>query len=137
MQSYCGMESTNLTEKQKEFCREYVASGYNATQAYKIVYDVLEESARRAGSRLLTNVDILEFIKELKEKKEETTNTSFVQVVNEFQSIIKSPNSELKDKIRSLENLCKMFGYYAPEKTESDFTIKNPIIRVGYGISND
>lgn len=44
---------------------------------------------------------------------------------------------KLYDKQRALENICKILGYNAPEKTESELNIKNPIIKVGYGISNE
>lgn len=53
-----------LTEKQKIFVSEYVKD-FNGTRAYKAAYpDCNEESARRQGSRLLTNVDVQKAINE-------------------------------------------------------------------------
>ena len=47
-----------LTDKQVKFVNEYMID-MNATAAYQRAgYDCSEEAARRAGSRLLTNVDI-------------------------------------------------------------------------------
>lgn len=52
-----------MTELQDNFCIEYAKCG-NATQAYRAAgYKAKGESARRAASRLLTNVDIQERIR--------------------------------------------------------------------------
>lgn len=54
-----------LLPAQREFCLAYLANGFNATAAYAKAYpDAADESARRAGSRLLlTNVDVQAFLK--------------------------------------------------------------------------
>ena len=51
-------EEKELSDKHKLFIAEYVACNCNATRAYCNVYGVNEESGRREGSRLLSNVDI-------------------------------------------------------------------------------
>ena len=58
-----------MTEKQKRFCDEYLID-CNATRAYMAAYPSVtqEESARRCGSRLLTKVDIKNYIEEQMEK---------------------------------------------------------------------
>lgn len=53
-----------LTQKQEAFARNYVANGFNATQA-AISAGYSEDTARSEGSRLLTNVDIQKRIAEL------------------------------------------------------------------------
>lgn len=53
-----------MTEKQQLFALEYIKD-LNATRAYKTAYPhVSEESARRLGSKLLTNLDVKAFIDE-------------------------------------------------------------------------
>lgn len=48
-----------LSDRHRLFVLEYLKNGMNATAAYKSVYPKSNlESARREGSRLLTNVDI-------------------------------------------------------------------------------
>lgn len=52
----------NLTDKQQLFCLHYIED-FNATKAYQKAYDSNYATARRCGSRLLTNVDIKLHIK--------------------------------------------------------------------------
>lgn len=58
-----------MTDKQKRFCDEYLID-CNATRAYKAAYPFIksDESARRSGSRLLTNVDVKTYLEEQMEK---------------------------------------------------------------------
>ena len=58
-----------MTDKQKRFCDEYLID-CNATRAYKAAYPFIksDESARRSGSRLLTNVDVKAYLEEQMEK---------------------------------------------------------------------
>lgn len=55
-----------LTDKQKRFCKEYVID-FNATQA-AIKAGYSKKTAKSQGQRLLTNVDIQQEIKKLKDK---------------------------------------------------------------------
>ncbi len=52
-----------MTERQERFCQEYVRCG-NATQS-AISAGYSERSAKQVGSRLMTNVDLQNRIKEL------------------------------------------------------------------------
>ncbi len=54
-----------MTEKQKRFADEYLID-LNATRAYKVAYAKVknDEVARKAGSRLLTFVDVKTYIEE-------------------------------------------------------------------------
>jgi len=56
---------SELNEMQKRFCQEYLIS-LNATQAAKKA-GYSEKTARSQGNRLLTNVDIQEYILKLQE----------------------------------------------------------------------
>ena len=56
----------DLTEKQKIFCDEYLANKCNGTAAYKAAYPAVkrDEVAKVAASRLLTNVNVKNYIAE-------------------------------------------------------------------------
>lgn len=55
-----------LTEKQKNFCREYFTNGGNGTQAYLSAYDSNSDvSASIESSRLLAKEEIQEYIRSL------------------------------------------------------------------------
>jgi len=53
-----------LSDKQKRFCEEYLID-FNATQA-AIRAGYSKKTARQQGSRLLSNVDIQEYLKEIR-----------------------------------------------------------------------
>lgn len=62
------VEDKDLTDKQKMFCIYYLQR-FNATWAYQKAYGVDYETARRAGSRMLTKVDIKKQLTELKKQQ--------------------------------------------------------------------
>lgn len=57
-----------LTKKQKTFCEEYIANGYNATQAYLKAYDCQYDSARVEGSKALKKPMVKEYIAALQKE---------------------------------------------------------------------
>lgn len=77
-----------MTEKQKRFCDEYLID-LNATRAYKVAYQNVksDEVARKAGSRLLTNVDITNYISERMEERQKRTEVTQDRVVQELAAI--------------------------------------------------
>ena len=77
-----------MTENQKRFADEYLID-LNATRAYKSAYPNVtnEDSARKAGSRLLTNVDISNYIHERIRERQKRTEITQDMVVEELASI--------------------------------------------------
>lgn len=56
-----------MTPKQKKFAHEYLINGFNATKA-AISAGYSKKTARSQGQRLLTNVDISEYVAQKKAK---------------------------------------------------------------------
>ena len=56
-----------LNAQQMLFCQYYITEEFfcNGTKSYMKAYDTDEESARRLASKLLTNIDILNYIDSL------------------------------------------------------------------------
>lgn len=77
-----------MTDAQKIFCDEYLKN-LNATEAYKVAYPKCkkEDSARKAGSRLLTIVDIQEYIQERINERQKRTEVTQDKVLNELAAI--------------------------------------------------
>ena len=77
-----------MTEKQKRFCDEYLID-LNATRAYKVAYQNVksDEVARKAGSRLLTNVDVTNYISERMEERQKRTEVTQDRVIQELAAI--------------------------------------------------
>lgn len=118
-----------MTDKQKMFCDEYLID-MNATRAYKVAYPNCkkDETAKSAGSRLLTNVNVKSYItKKLKEREQRTEITQDM-VIKELAKIafldirkLYTENGQLKNiadidtdtagAISQLETLEKYEGY--------------------------
>ena len=108
-----------LNNNQKAFCREYVKNGNNGTKAYMKAYKTNEESARRLASKLLTNIDILEYIEELQKKLEDKSIMSakerMIFLTGVITGVVKENNeleAEVNDKMKAVDILNKMSGEY-------------------------
>lgn len=74
-----------LTDKQEQFCQEYLID-LNATQA-AVRSGYSEATARSQGQRLLTNVDIQARVSELNKSRLEATGISQKRVLEEYAKI--------------------------------------------------
>ena len=83
-----------MTEKQKRFCDEYLID-CNATRAYKTVYQNVksDEVARKAGSRLLTNVDAKNYITEQMEKIHNEKTADAQEVIEYLTSVLRGEST--------------------------------------------
>ena len=77
-----------MTAAQKRFCDEYLID-LNATRAYKVAYSNCkkDDSARKAGSRLLTNVDVQNYISEKIKEREQRTEITQDMIIKELAKI--------------------------------------------------
>ena len=82
------IESSGLTDKQKLFCLYYIQENFNKTKAYMKAYECNYETARRCGSRMLTNVDIKQEIDRITEEvlEEAVINTKLLakRIVDQY-----------------------------------------------------
>lgn len=83
----------SLNTRKKIFCEEYIID-LNATQA-AIRAKYSKKTARQIGQRLLTNVDIQEYIQKLMKKREERTEITQDRVLEELALIGFSDLAEL------------------------------------------
>lgn len=77
-----------MTEKQKIFADEYLID-LNATRAYRTTYKNVksDDVARRAGNRLLTNVDITNYIAERMQERQKRTEITQDRVLQELAAV--------------------------------------------------
>lgn len=80
------LDATELTEKQKLFCLYYMQR-FNAGWAYHKVYGVDWNTARAAGSRLLTNVKVKQELDRLKRLNEEQLHATQLDVTRKVLEI--------------------------------------------------
>lgn len=85
------LDNSELTDKQKLFCLYYIQENFNKTKAYQKAYECSYETARRCGSRMLTNVDIKQEIARVTEEvlEEATINTKLLlkRIVDQYINI--------------------------------------------------
>lgn len=106
-----------LTEKQKEFCREYVRNSGNGTQAYLHAYDSNSETAASIeSSKLLKREEIIDYIATLnKPIEEQAINTAITEREKKrtfLWNMINNPATSDSDKLRAMDILNKMDSEY-------------------------
>lgn len=82
-----------LTDKQKCFCEEYLVD-LNATQA-AIRAGYKPKTARSQGQRLLTNVNIQQYLQQLMDERSERTEITADRVLEELAAIAFSDRTKL------------------------------------------
>ena len=120
-----------LNNNQKIFCMEYVKNGSNGTKAYMKAYsNCTEETARRNASKLLTNTDIQDYIRELQNKTESKNIMNTIQK-KEFltKMILDDPGANRNDRLKALDILNKMDGEYV-EKIKAEVDITNLVVDI-------
>jgi phage terminase small subunit len=131
--------SRELTDKQKQFCVEYIKD-CNATQAV-IRAGYSAKGASVTASNLLINIRVAKTIRELLDKSQELTIISKNWVTAELQEIYKDMRQgDNKTNVRAataglkaLEQMCKLLGYNSEEDVASkvitaiQINVKEPI----------
>lgn len=101
-------EEKTLTLKQENFCRYYVDTDGNASEAYRMAYDASKmksESIWSAASRLLTDYKVTARVNEIKEQRAKESAVKREVVEKVLMDIIMADPSELfmndpiKDKV--------------------------------------
>ena len=109
-----------MTEKQKVFADEYLID-LNATRAYKVAYPTVknDDTAAQAGSRMLRNVKVAEYIQKRIQERQKRTEITQDQVLNElaamaFADVAEAVEIRLKpsDKLKALELLGRHLGMF-------------------------
>jgi len=127
----------DITQPQKQFCEIYVHSGYKRTQSYLDVYKDCKskESASVCVSRLLKNVNIQAYIKEveteIKKYLQRYAKTSELKQLKTLGKIVNDPKENTISRLKAIEIINKMLGYNEPEKHEHLGSIN--ILNLGNG----
>lgn len=102
-----------LTEKMKQFAREYYKNGGNGTEAYLLAYDTDNRvTASRESHELLKRVDILEYIKALNVPQENKAISEREKKRQWLWDMINNPNVKDSDRISAMNILNKMDSEY-------------------------
>ena len=99
-----------LNTRQRAFCEFYVASGNATESAIKAGYS--EKTARSIGQRLLTNVDIQEYIKEINKKIEDNRIANIKEVKEFWSDVLRDKKIKIQDRLKASEYIAKTNGAF-------------------------
>lgn len=113
-----------MNSKQAKFCQEYIKTT-NATQsAIKAGYS--KRTAKSIGQRLLTFVDIKNYINELQENIKKTDIMTAQERMIYLSDLIIDNNTRPSDKLKAMDILNKMTGEYTRKINITSDSIYNP-----------
>jgi phage terminase small subunit len=107
----------SLTDKQKQFCKEYCID-FNATRSAK-ASGYSEKTAYSIGSENLRKPEIKAYIEHLQKDLLKLCGVSVLSNVTKLKEIINNEEARDNDKIKALEVINKMLSLNAPDKTET------------------
>ena len=111
-----------MTDKQRRFAEEYLVD-LNATQA-AIRAGYSERTARSSGQRMLTNVDIQNYISlrraDARARVEVTQEEILLQLKKIGLSDVDAEDIKVADKLKAMDMMIRMLGYDKPQSESTD-----------------
>lgn len=107
-----------MNERQKKFAELYAANT-NATEAAKKA-GYSEKTARSQGQRLLTNVDIINYIKTLREEAAIVRIMGMSSVRAFWSDTMNNPTEKTCDRLKASELLAKSSGAFLHANINED-----------------
>ena len=112
-----------LTKKERDFCEEYVANGFNASQAYAKAYDKDIEYSRKAYCKTFRKPDVKEYIAKLQQEAFEMACITAERVALKLAEIAFSEKGDdyynASSQLKALDLLQKQLGVQH-QKIEAD-----------------
>lgn len=99
-----------MNDRQRRFCEFYAACGNAAQAAREAGYSA--KTARQQGERLLTNVDIAQYIRELQDRAAAGRIASMIQVRAFWSDVLNSPTEKTSDRLKAGELLARASGEF-------------------------
>lgn len=127
-----------MTEKQKRFCDEYLID-CNATRAYKAVYRSIksDEVARKAGSRLLTNVDVKKYITNRMEEIHNEKTADVQEVIEYLTSVLRGESSSTEIVVEGTGDGCSEARTIEKAPSEKERLKAAELLGKRYGLYTD
>lgn len=99
-----------MNDRQRRFAEYYAACGNAAQAARQAGYS--ERTARSLGQRLLTNDDILRYVKTLQNEAAALRIATINQVRAYWSDVLNDPGEKTSDRLRAGELLAKAAGAF-------------------------
>ena len=118
------MAADNLNRRQQKFCVEYIKTGNGAKAAINAGYS--ERTAKNQASRLLTNVNVKEYVEKLKKEAIERNKIELDEVVSILSSLVRFDIADIYHPDGTIKELHEMSkeARLAIETIETTQTIK-------------
>jgi len=133
---------SDLNEKQKKFCELYIEN-WNGTQAYQKVYNCKESTAGANASKLLSNTNVKDYIKQISKDLEKTAGISKLAILKRLIKVTENTDFENTGYVlKSIDTISKLLGYFEPDKVENKENVnisldKESIKRMNDVLEND
>lgn len=107
-----------MNERQRRFCEAYAACGNAAQAAREAGYS--EKTARSQGQRLLTDVDILKYVRVLQDEAATARIASLKQVKAFWSDVMHDPSEKTADRLRAGELLARSAGAFVHRSADGE-----------------
>ena len=107
-----------MNERQKRFAEFYAASRNAAQAARKAGYS--SKTARQQGERLLTDVDIAQYVRELQDKAAAGRIATMTQTKAFWSDVMNNPTERTADRLKASELLAKAAGEFLHLPPDAD-----------------
>lgn len=115
-----------MNARQRRFAEIYAASP-NATQAAKRA-GYSEKTARQIGQRLLSKVDIANYIRELQEEAAGARIATIEDVKGFWTEVMNNESERTAVRLKASELLAKAAGLFLPQGAEEDDEQKTDVV---------
>ncbi|MCI8409954.1 MAG: terminase small subunit [Lachnospiraceae bacterium] len=127
-----------MTDKQKRFCDEYLID-CNATRAYKVAYPNVkkDETAKAAASRMLTNVNVKNYIDAELQKIADAKIADAKEVMEYLTSVLRGEAMSSEIVIEGIGEGCSEAREMKKEPSEKDKLKAAELLGKRYGMWKD
>lgn len=127
-----------MTDKQKRFCDEYLID-CNATRAYKVAYPNVkkDETAKAAASRMLTNVNVKNYIDAELQKIADAKIADAKEVMEYLTSVLRGEAMSSEIVVEGCGEGCSEAREMKKEPSEKDKLKAAELLGKRYGMWKD
>lgn len=110
-------DGEGLNDRQRRFCQAYATNGGNGRQA-AIDAGYSPKTAKEQAARLLTNVNIVRYIRQLQDRAASARITTMQQVQAFWSDIINDPQERTADRLKASELFGRAAGAFLHVPTD-------------------
>lgn len=110
-----------MNDRQRRFAEAYAACGNAAQAAREAGYSA--STARSQGQRLLTDVDIIAYIRQLQDQAATVRIASMLQVRAFWSDVLNNTNEKTADRLKASELLAKSAGAFLNMQPDTEASV--------------